>query len=471
MAIRPKLRLLDDNQVKMVIEQALDILENLGIIIENQDALSMLKNEGLTADSNDRVLFPSDLVQNAIKSVPRTIYLYDRIGELAVRYEDDNICFDPGSAAINILDSQTNETRKPVTDDYVTYAKLVEQLKHIHAQSTAFICSDVPKEIEDSYRLYLSLLHCSKPVITGTFRKESFAKMKDMLVAVRGDEKALREKPLAVFDACPSPPLRWSDLTCQSVIDAAKVGIPSQLISMPMTGANAPASIFGAVVQHCAETLSGIMLSQLVSPGAPIIWGGSPSAFDMRNGTTPMGAIGTMMIDVAYAQVGKHLGFRTHAYMGLSDSKVLDTQAGLETGIGAILAALGGINMISGPGMLDFESCFSLEKLVIDNEICGMALRLIEGIKSYEEISTKTLLAEYEQSKQLLSHPSTRKIYRKEFYFPSAVIDRTTRDVWAKTKTTSTMRAKQLIEKLLQKKPNPLEEEISKSLKNILFGQ
>ncbi|MFX0206147.1 MAG: trimethylamine methyltransferase family protein [Candidatus Hodarchaeota archaeon] len=469
MVIRPKLRLLDDNQVKMVVEQAFDILENLGIIIENQEALTLLKNEGITADSNDRVLFPSDLVHKAIKNAPNTIYLYNRVGDLAVRYEDDYICFDPGSAAINILDSNTNEIRKPVTEDYIKYAKLVEQLKHIHAQSTAFICSDVPKENEDSYRLYLSLLHCSKPVITGTFRKESFEKMKDMLVAVRGDEKILREKPLAVFDACPSPPLRWSDLTCQSVIDAAKLGIPSQLISMPMTGANAPASIFGAIVQHCAETLSGIAICQLVSPGSPIIWGGSPSAFDMRNGTTPMGAIGTMMIDVAYSQVGKHLGFPVHTYMGLSDSKVLDAQAGLETGIGAILAALGGINMISGPGMLDFESCFSLEKLVIDNEICGMALRLIEGIKSHEEISTKELLAEYEESKQLLSHPTTRKIYRKEFYFPSLVIDRTTRDVWAKQRTTATDRAHNLIQDLIQKESSiTLDPEVELTLKKII---
>ena len=84
--------------------------------------------------------------------------------------------------------------------------------------------------------------------------------------------------------------------------------------------------------------------------------------------------------------------------------------------------------------MLDFESCFSIEKLVIDNEICGMALRLIEGIKTHEEYSTKELLREYETSKQLLSHPSTRKLYRKEFYFPSQVIDRQTREQWAKEK-------------------------------------
>ena len=108
-------------------------------------------------------------------------------------------------------------------------------------------------------------------------------------------------------------------------------------------GANSPASIFSAVVQHCAENMSGVVISQLAMKGSPVIWGGSPSVFDMRKGTTPMGAIETTMIDVAYAQVGKHLGFPTHAYMGLSDAKVLDPQAGLESGMGCILAALQGI--------------------------------------------------------------------------------------------------------------------------------
>ena len=206
--------------------------------------------------------------------------------------------------------------------------------------------------------------------------------MKDMLVAVRGSERALREKPLAIFDCCPSPPLKWSNLTCQNLIDASKAGIPAELISMPLTGATSPVTLAGALVQLTAENLSGIVIHQLAHPGSPIIFGGSPAAFDMRKGTTPMGAVETMMIDAAYVQIGKHLGLPTHAYMGLSDAKIVDGQAGLETGMGALIAALAGANVISGVGMLNFESCQSLEKLVLDNEICGMALRMVRGIEA-----------------------------------------------------------------------------------------
>jgi trimethylamine--corrinoid protein Co-methyltransferase len=173
--------------------------------------------------------------------------------------------------------------------------------------------------------------------------------MKDMLVAAVGSEKSLEEKPIAVFDACPSPPLKWSDITCQNLTDCAKYNIPAQLISMPLVGATAPVTLAGAVVQHTAECLSGVTINQLANPGAPIVWGGSPATFDMRKGTTPMGAIGTWMINCAYVQVGKELGMPTDSYLGMSDAKVVDAQCGLESS-SAFTAALAGETWCLAPG-------------------------------------------------------------------------------------------------------------------------
>lgn len=469
MSKRPKLKILEDELVNEVIVEAKDILETLGVIVENQEGLDLFAKEGIVENERGRILIPADLVDKCLSYAPKSIKLYNREGKLAVNLEGDNICFDPGSAALNILDYETNDFRLPITSDYVKYARITDQLEHIGAQSTSMICSDVPKEIADAYRLYLSLVNCRKPIVTGTFKKESFDIMKEMLIIIRGDEEKLREKPLAIFDNCPSPPLRIADLGCQSIIDSALAGIPSEIISMPMMGANSPASIFGAVVQHAAETISGIVISQLTSKGAPVIWGGSPSVFDLRKGTTPMGAIETHMIDSAYAQVAKSFQLPTHAYMGLSDSKVLDIQAGFETGIGAIIAALSGINMISGPGMMDFESSFSLEKLVIDNDICGMALRLINGITNYEEIITKELLDQYETKKQLLSHPTTRSLYKREFYFPSKVVDRATRDESLRSKTTAKQRAHNIVEQMLESPQNyPIADDQNKQLAQLM---
>ncbi|MHA2233338.1 MAG: trimethylamine methyltransferase family protein [Candidatus Hodarchaeales archaeon] len=459
--MRPNLTLLSEDTVEEIVATAYQVLEKIGIEFENPNAIAILQEKGVSFEDG-RAKIPEDLVKALIKQAPKQIHLFDRDGNLAARLEGDEVCFDPGSAALNILDPD-GTIRKPVTEDVVKFVSLTNEMGNIGAQSTGLISSDVPEGMDDWYRLLIALLYCKKPVVTGTFAVESFSIMKDLLVTVRGDKEALRAKPLAIFDACPSPPFKWSNLTSQSVIDSARLGIPSEFISMPMMGATAPATLLGAVIQHAAETMAGIVLAQSVAPGAPIVYGGSPSVFDMRQGTTPMGAIETMMIDCAYAEIGKSFGLPTHAYMGLSDAKLLDSQAGLESGIGATLAALKGINMISGLGMLDFESCQSLEKLVVDNEIAGMALRLVRGIEPREE-NLMEVFSDLVSSESLLSHTHTLKWFRKEFIFPDKVINRAASKETKDTKIRASKRVKQLLE---MKKPDLPSEGIAKSLNQI----
>jgi trimethylamine--corrinoid protein Co-methyltransferase len=295
--------------------------------------------------------------------------------------------------------------------------------------------------------------------------------MHRMLVAIRGSEKNLAEKPLAIFDACPSPPLKWSNLTAQSLIDSARTGIPSELISMGMTGATSPITITGTLVQHVVENLSGLVICQLAQRGAPVIFGGCPLSFDMRRGTTPIGAIETMMIDSAYVQIGKHLGLPTHSYMGMSDAKINDAQGGFETGIGVALAALSGVNVVAGAGILDFIRCQSLDKLVIDNEICGTAYRLIKGIEQRDDPIALDLFKDFAADTQFLSLSHTKKWYREEHTFPK-LIDREPYDIWvSKGRKSITERAKEEVENLLQKNPPSLpDKETQKTLKEIMLS-
>ena len=254
--------------------------------------------------------------------------------------------------------------------------------------------------------------------------------MIDMLAIFAGGRQALAEKPQAVFDVCPSPPLIWSDFGAQNLIDLARAGVPAQIVSMPLAGAAAPVTLLGSVVQHAAECLSGITIHQLAQPGAPIVWGGAPAIFDMRQGTTPMGAIETAMIDASYAQVGKSLGLPTHTYLGASDAKLVDAQAGLESGMTAMIGALAGINMISGAGMLDFLACLSAEKLVIDAEAIGMAKRLLAGMQVHTETLATAMFEGIDFKGDFLKQKITRQLFRKEQYLPSAVIDRNSIRGW-----------------------------------------
>jgi len=427
---RPRLDMLAQSFIEQIISEAMDVLKKTGVLVENEEAVRLLKEAG--CDSKGQTVFIKEpIVHQALKTVPHSIHLYNRDGLLAMQLEGDHNHFDPGSAALTILDPKTGKERDPITQDLVRFATLTDALPNFAAQSTGIISTDVPKEMQDRYRLYIGLLHCRKPVVTGTFSVESFQIMTDMLVAVRGSEDALREKPMAIFDCCPSPPLKWSNLTCQNLIDASRAGIPAELVSMPLTGATSPVTLAGALVQLTAENLSGIVIHQLANPGSPIIFGGSPAAFDMRKGTTPMGAIETMMIDASYAQIGKHLGLPTHAYMGLSDAKVVDGQAGLESGMGAVIAALAGVNVISGPGMLNFESCQSLEKLVLDNEICGMALRLVRGVEARGDQLGKDLYGDIYDGEHFVGSEETVRWFREEMITVGPTINRDTYDVWS----------------------------------------
>jgi trimethylamine--corrinoid protein Co-methyltransferase len=429
--MRPAVRFLGDQLRDDIIAEARTLLEKLGVEIHNPGLLSLLRDHGARIDANaKRAFLGGAIIEKALKTAPSGFRLYDVQGRQTNDLSGQNVHFTPGSAAINILDHQQQVIRKPTTDDYVRYAKLVSRLEHLASQSTAMIPGDVHQNISDSYRLYLSLIYGTKPVVTGAFTIDAFEVMKDLQVAIRGTEEALRAKPLTVFSCCPTAPLKWSDVTSQNVVDCARYAIPVEYISMPLAGFVAPVTLVGSLVQHTAETLSGVVISQLTNPGTPVLYGGSPAIFDVRYETTPMGAVETMMIDCAYNEIGKGLGLPTQAYIALSDAKLLDAQAGVESSMGATLAALAGVNSVSGPGMLDFESCLSLEKLVLDNEICGMALRLVKGIEPKEDFPSLPRFEELLAEQHLLISNHTRRYLRDEHYFPGPSIDRANRSRW-----------------------------------------
>ncbi len=431
--MRPSLRLLEDGLLDRIVAEARGLLSGIGVEIHNAAVLDLLHDHGAAVDLGAQRAHISDaLIDKALRTVPRSFKLCDALGNETHDFAGDAVYFTPGSAAINILDSRTGEMRRPGTADYIRYVKVTSGLAHIASQATAFITADVHERIADSYRLYLSLLYGEKPVVTGAFTIEAFEVMKNLQLAVRGTEQALREKPLTVFSCCPTAPLKWSDVTSQNLADCARWSIPIELISMPLSGFMAPVTLTGSLIQQTAENLSGVVISQLVNPGHAILYGGSPAIFDVRYETTPMGAVETMMLDCANSEIGKRLGMPTQGYIALSDAKQLDAQAGLETAMGATLAALSGINNISGPGMLDFESCQSLEKLVVDNEICGMTFRLLRGIEPREDFPAAPIFEELLREKHLLIADHTRRHLREEIWLPGPVIDRANRERWHK---------------------------------------
>ncbi len=448
---QPSLKLLDRTLISQILDEAHQLLVKPGIKVQLQEARKLLETAGAAVDEeNEIVSIPEKVVSQALKTAPKRFFLYDHLGKPAVQFGGDSVHFDPGSSGVNVLDPNTLEHRPATRFDLIKIIKIADSLKQFDAQSTALVCNEIPKPIGDLYRLYLVLLYSNKPVVTGAFSVKTTGTMIDMLALFSGGSQALAKKPTAVFDVCPSPPLIWSEFGSQNLIDLARNAVPAEMVSMPLAGAAAPVTLLGSVVQHTAECLSGLTIHQLAQPGAPIVWGGAPAIMDMRHGTTPMGAIETAMIDAAYAQVGKYLGLPTHTYLGASDAKVIDAQAGMESGISAIIGALAGINMISGAGMLDFLACISPEKLVIDAEAIGMAKRLLGGMKVLTPSLATEMFTEFNFKGEFLKQKVTRQLIRTEQYIPSKVIDRGSIRTWQQQDSQSTLdRAKSRVTEIL----------------------
>ena len=424
--MRPRLRFLSDELIERILDEAYKLLETRGVTLHHEALLARLAEAGCGVDADSKcVRMPREVVEGAVRTVPSGIELWNIAGERRCDLSGDNVHFTPGSTAIKMLDEETHQMRPVSTDDMLRCGKLVEQLDAIDYSATAVVPDDVPKAIGDSIRLYALLKTTSKAIVTGAFTIEGFDVMAEMHLAVRGTREALREKPFTIFSCCPSSPLKWSTTTADNTARCAELGIPVEFIAMPLAGLVSPISLIGCVIQHTVETLSGIVISQATCPGAPILYGGSPGVFDMRTMAATISAVEAQMIDCAYIEVGKYLGLPTQAYIGMSDSKTLDAQAGFESGGGLYLAGLAGVNSISGPGMHYFESCLSLEKLVFDAELCAMTRRLVAGLEPREDFPADALFDELLREKTLLTADHTLKYFRQEHYIPGPVIDRT----------------------------------------------
>jgi trimethylamine--corrinoid protein Co-methyltransferase len=469
--MRPHLHVLEESIVERVVDEALGVLERTGTLIEDEKARARLAELGLRADAEtQRVTYPRALVEKALATSPSSITLFRRDGEEHATLEGDRVHFVPASSALRVLDHRTGEVREPGTPDFVEYVKLADGLPHLAYLSTAFIPKDVPQDIADAWRLYLVLAHSRKPVVSGAFTAWGVPRMGEVMAHFREDREDLARRPMAIFTCCPNTPLRWGEDPVCNLIDCAEWGIPIEVVPVLLLGMISPATTLGALVLHTAEVLSGLVIAQLVRPGTPVLFGGAPASFHMQLMTNPMTAVEALQVYCGYAQVAKHLRLPCQAYMGLSDSKFNDPQAGMETGVGAFLAALAGINSVSGPGMLEYVNCFSLEKLVFDDEVVAHAQRFVRPVEARDDLPARDLLEELVREKHLLTSEHTLTHWPEELYLPGPMVDRTNWDQWREQGSRDwRARARGVIEeRLAAYEEEPLAEHLHREVRDLL---
>jgi trimethylamine--corrinoid protein Co-methyltransferase len=434
--MRPAIRVVPGELVQPILEEAKRILAEIGVEVRGPKLRQRLLDSGLkTADTvgdGERVLFPPEVVESAIASAPKSFTLYDRSGQPHATLGGGAVHFVPGSSGLKVLDHRTGETRLANTRDFIEYVRLADGLPHIAYLATAFSTNDIEPQVSDAWRLYLVLMNSLKPVVSGAFTEHGTPRMAEMMALFRRDKADLIARPMSIFTITATGMYRYSEDSCQNLLDCVEWGIPVEIVPVTLMGLIAPVTLVGATVFHVADVLAGLTMAQMVKPGAPVLFGGAPATFHMKTAMSPMAAVETLHLNTAYVQIAKHLGLPTQSYMALSEGKFLDAQAGAETFAGALLAAIAGVNSVSGPGMLDYVLTFSLEKLIFDDELCGQALHFVRDFGVVDDLPTLDLVRHLLAEKHMLTAEHTLRYWPRELYLPGPAIDRVNRETWAK---------------------------------------
>jgi trimethylamine--corrinoid protein Co-methyltransferase len=431
--MRPTLQILTPELIGKVLAEAKHVMAGTGMEIRGQKLRQRLLDSGLKTDAGGRLLFPPEVVDRAIAAAPKSFTLFDRDGRPHAEIGGWNVHFIPASSGLKIMDHRTGETRLANSTDFVEYVRLGDGLPHIPYLATAFSTNaDIEAQVSDAWRLYMLLTNTRKPVVSGAFGEQGVPRMAAMMQLFRRDRADLAARPMSIFTVTATGNFRYGEDSCQNLLDCVEAGIPVEIVPVTLMGLIAPVTLIGALVFHCVDVLTGITMAQIVRPGAPVLFGGAPATFHMKAASSPMAAIEAQRLNVAYVAVAKSLGLPTQAYMALSDGKFLDAQAGAETMTSAMLAALAGVNSVSGPGMLDYVLTFSLPKLVFDNEVCGQCLHFVRETRVLEDLPAGALVEDLRQNDHLITAPHTLKYWPQELYLTDPVIDRENRETWIK---------------------------------------
>ena len=431
--MRPTLNVLDTNLINQILDEAKRILLEVGIEVRSKALRQRLVAYGLELDKDGRIHFPPDVVDQAIATTPSNFTLYDRDGNPHAELGGNNVHFVPGSSALKVQDHRTGQTRLANTTDFVEYVRLCNGLKNIAYLATAFSTNDdIEADVSDVWRLYLCLTNSRKPIVSGAFTEHGVPRMAEMMQLFRQDRADLIARPMSIFTITATGNFRYSEDSSQNLLDCVEAGIPIEIVPVTLMGLIAPVTLVGATVFHTADVLAGLTMAQIIKPGAPVLFGGAPATFHMKAATSPMMAVEALHLDVAYTAVAKHLNIPAQAYMAFSDGKFLDAQAGAESYGSALLAALAGVNSVSGPGMLDYLIAFSLPKLVFDDALCGQALEFVREMKVVEDIPTVDMARALLEEQHMITAEHTLKHWPEQLYMPNEVIDRQNRENWQK---------------------------------------
>lgn len=412
-----RFQLLTENDITKIHENSLRILEEIGVIFNHEPALEVFKKHGAKVEGKT-VFIPKEMVAKALETTPSSFTLYSRNPERNVEFDTvkPHFCGPGGSAYIRDLD---NGRRRSTKADFINLIKLFQSLDLIEMHHVPCEMGDVDPDIRNKEVVYQAMKYSDKPIMPFMYDYKEAKTIIEMASLPFGGLESIKNKPVILADPCTVTPLSYDDKAINALMAFAEYGQIQLINSLCMAGATAPATLAGNVSVQNAEILAGIVLTQAINPGCPIIYSASGSNADMRTGNLTVGSPEDALMSLINGQLAKFYNLPCRISGAINDSKCVDAQAAYESAINMMTTIMAGSNFIlHGAGILETYNTISLEKVITDYEVLGMISRLERGIEVNEDTLAFDVIKSVGPQGQYLTEAHTFMNFRKEHYMP-----------------------------------------------------
>ena len=454
-------------QIEDIHSATLDVLSKTGVRFDEPRALTYLESAGADVDHKRRVVLLSEsLVQEGLRKVPKrfTWHARDPKHNLIVGEQERTYAI-PGYGASYVIDLEG--IRRPGTyKDLANLTRLADGLPYVDAAGGLLIEPSDKAPSTVYRRVFLTMVQNTTKCLMGyTLGRDVALDSIKMASILAGGEEQLSKAPSILGLINNKSPLEYDRKMSEAVIEYSERRLPLVFTPGPIAGATSPVTLAATLVQQNAEALSGIVLSQLIRPGTPNVYGSASSIMDMRTGTLSVASPESILLTLAGTQMAKHYGLPSRASCTLSDAKVPDAQAGYEKAMASVLSSLVGLNMSTWVGLLESLLATSPAQMVIDNEIWGMIRRIHRRFDVTPDTLALSVIAEGSKGTGFLGHQHTLKFHGREQSFPT-LSDRNTHGAWkAKGERSTMQRAAEEAEKIMKAhEPEPLDRDILSQL-------
>lgn len=427
-----KLNVLDTQEIKTIHQHSLDVLSEVGIKVELKKMRNMLADLGCKVDEKEkRVRFRPDFVEGYLQKVPREFVLCGADSSLQWKISPETQIFGGLGTLINIYDLDTGAYRPTTLQDMTHHLILFEHLEHVVSNQMDIWPNDIPMQTIHVEAMRSWARNCRKSFGMGAYGVMATRDMMEMMLLVAGGRKAVKDKhPFATIVSIQSP-LATIQAQLEGLMILAEYGQPALMSPEAMAGTTAPVTLAGLLVQHNAEVLAHIIMSQAVNPGTPVLYGTVSTVAEMKAGTTTLGAVETGLISAACTQLAHSYDIPCRAVAGGTEAKNFDIQCGFERVRTMMLAAMAGANYITCVGTTESTTAGGHELAVIDNDLIGMVKRTLSGIEVTDETLALDVIRKVGPGGSYIMESHTLEHFRKELYI-SNIVDQEKREVWQK---------------------------------------